>query len=307
MTGRADAWIAAMRAGRFEQAWALSDGDLERRDPATRDDPSLPYHLRWVWDGRQFDGWDVLVRCYHGLGDTIQFARYLPALAARAASVTVEVQPELLALLSQIEGVRFIPFDPAHPLKPAECDIEIMELAFALRIRPDDTAFPYLHVPSSAAAGRLIGLCHDVGNWDKARCIPPELFASICRDHECVSLMPGVCGLAVRNPGGCTLDIMETAALVASAELIITVDTMIAHLAGALGRPTWVLLKADPDWRWSDGETSLWYPSTRLYRQKRAGDWPSVIADVEADLAEWARARSAAPRRSLIEPEQACA
>lgn len=308
MTGPADAWIAAMRAGRFEEAWAISDGDLQRRDPATRDDPSLPYHLRWVWDGRPFDGRHVLVRCYHGLGDTIQFARYLPALAARAASVTVEVQPELLPLLSQRHDVRFIPFDPAHPLKPAECDIEIMELAFALRMRPDAVPPPYLRATASGPVGRLIGLCHNVGNWDKERCIPPELFASICRDHACVSLMPGACGLAVRNPGGCTPDMMETASLVASVELVITVDTMIAHLAGALGRPTWVLLKADPDWRWSAGRESFWYPSARLYRQSRARDWSSVIAEIEADLAGWARAGSAtAPCRALVEREQACA
>jgi ADP-heptose:LPS heptosyltransferase len=101
---------------------------------------------------------------------------------------------------------------------------------------------------------------------------------------------------------------METASLVASVELVITVDTMIAHLAGALGRPTWVLLKADPDWRWSAGRESFWYPSARLYRQSRARDWSSVIAEIEADLAGWARAGSAtAPCRALVEREQACA
>jgi ADP-heptose:LPS heptosyltransferase len=78
---------------------------------------------------------------------------------------------------------------------------------------------------------------------------------------------------------------METASLVASADLVITVDTMIAHLAGALGKPTWLLLKADPDWRWSLGRTSPWYPSMRLYRQPLAGDWGAVIAEVQRDLA----------------------
>src|SRR3954454_12010069 len=80
-------WSEAMRAGDFDTAWAVSDRVLAERDPATRDDPRLPYHLRWVWDGRRFDDRDVLVRCYHGLGDTIQFCRYLAPLRARVRSL----------------------------------------------------------------------------------------------------------------------------------------------------------------------------------------------------------------------------
>jgi len=297
MTDSGQAWIAAMRAGRFEDAWALTERDLRSRDPARRDDPDLPYHLRWVWDRRPFDGRRVLVRCYHGFGDTIQFARYLPALGRRASSLTVEVQPQLLPLLSQMPGINFVPFDPAHPLKSAECDIEIMELAFALRMRPDELPSPYLHVPAAERSRSAIGLCHQASDWDAERCIPSGLLASICRDHDCVALVPGKCGLAVRNPGGCSFDILETASLVGSAGLVITVDTMIAHLAGALGRPTWLLLKADPDWRWSLGRTSPWYQSMRLYRQPRAGDWAWVVAEVERDLA--------ARGRGIVSPQGA--
>jgi hypothetical protein len=285
MTDAGEAWIAAMRAGRFEDAWALSERDLRLRDPASRDDPSRPYHLRWVWDGRPFDGAEVLIRCYHGFGDTIQFARYLPAMTRRASSVTVETQPQLLPLLAQIPGISLVPFDQAYPLKPADCDLEIMELAFALRMRPEEVHQPYLRARASERIEGEIGLCHSASDWDAQRCIPPELLATICRDHDCFSLVPGKCGLPVRNPEGCSLDIMETASLVASADLVITVDTMIAHLAGALGKPTWLLLKADPDWRWSLGRTSPWYPSMRLYRQPLAGDWGAVIAEVQRDLA----------------------
>jgi hypothetical protein len=289
MTDLGQAWIAAIRAGLFEEAWTLTERDLRLRDRASRDDPNLPYHLRWVWDGRPFGERRVLIRCYHGLGDTIQFARYLPAMVSRASSVTVEVQPPLLPLLSQIPGITLVPFDPAHPLKPADCDIEIMELAFALRMRPDEVQPPYLRAPILQVAEGAIGLCHLASDWDAERCIPPELFTAICRDHDCFSLVPGDCSLPVRNREGCSLEIMETASLVASTELVITVDTMIAHLAGALGRPTWLLLKADPDWRWSLGSASHWYPSMRLYRQRHAGDWTSVIAEVRQDLAAQAR------------------
>lgn len=284
MTDAGQAWIAAMRAGRFDDAWALSEQDLRLRDPATRDDPAMPYHLRWVWDGRPFDGRRVLVRCYHGLGDTIQFARYLPMLAQRAASLTVEVQPALLPLLTQMNGIEFVPFDPAHPLPPAECDIEIMELAFALRMPPDAAPAPYFGAPTTVPAQGRIGLCHMASSWDGERCIPPQLLAPICREHDCLTLVPDACGLSVLNPAGCTSDIVETASLVASVALVITVDTMIAHLAGALGQPTWLLLKAVPDWRWSLGRTTPWYPSMRLYRQDHADDWESVIARVKADL-----------------------
>jgi len=279
-------WVHAMRAGRFDDAWAVSERSLRARNPATRDDPTSPYHLRWVWDGRPFDYRHVLVRCYHGLGDTIQFARYLPLLARRAASVTVEVQPPLIGLLSQLPGVaQFLPFDPARPLPPAECDIEIMELAFALRALPEDASPPYLHAEPDPAAAGMIGLCHQASSWDEERCIPPDLLQDICRAHDCLALVPQVCALPVANPQGCTLEIEATASLLASLPLVITVDTMVAHLAGAMGRPTWLLLKADPDWRWSLGRTSRWYPSMLLYRQPSPGDWASIVCEVERDLA----------------------
>lgn len=278
-------WVAAMRAGRFDAAWAMTERALLAQDPATRDDPALPYHQRWVWDGRPFDGRDVLVRCYHGLGDTIQFARYLAPLAERAGSVTVEAQPELIGLLAQIPGISLVPFDVAHPLPPAPCDIEIMELAFALRLAPDAVPLPYLKAERDVAAAGRIGLCPASGSWDVERRIPPDLLADLCRDYPCLSLVPEPCALPVGNPHGCPADIIATAALIASLRLVITVDTMVAHLAGALGTPTWLLLKAEPDWRWSLGRKSSWYPSMRLYRQQRAGDWTAVVAELERDLA----------------------
>jgi ADP-heptose:LPS heptosyltransferase len=92
--------------------------------------------------------------------------------------------------------------------------------------------------------------------------------------------------LSVLNPGGCTLDILTTASMIAATRIVITVDTMIAHLAGALGRPTWLLLKAEPDWRWTpERTTSSWYPTMRFYVQPKAGDWQTVVAAVASDLA----------------------
>jgi hypothetical protein len=134
-------WEGAMRAGDFAPAWSISDAVLAARDPATRDDSAQPYHRRWVWDGRRLDDRRVLVRCYHGLGDPLQFARYLAPLRGMADAVR--------------------PFGPALPLPASdveiEIEIEIMELAHALRHPPD--AAPYLSaMPSAVGVGR-VGLC----------------------------------------------------------------------------------------------------------------------------------------------------
>ena len=289
------AWVRAMRAGAFAEAWAISGQVLRERDPATRDDPALPYHLRWVWDGRAFDGRDVLVRCYHGLGDTIQYARHLPALARRAASLTVEAQPELCLLLADMGCIdRLHPFDVANPLPPSECDLEITELPFALREAPDAGPVPYLRARDAASLPPgTVGLCCTTGDWDVERRMPAAALAPIAALGPAVALMPGVTDLPVLNPQGCSLDIAETAALVEACDLVVTVDTMIAHLAGAMGRPVWLMLKAEPDWRWpTSGRRSIRYPTARLYHQARAGDWTSVLSAVTRDLVRWRADRS---------------
>jgi hypothetical protein len=275
-----------MRRGDYAAAWAVNDAVLARRDTPP-DDPRLPYHLRHVWDGRGFDGRHVLVRCYHGLGDTLQFVRYLAPLRARAASVALEAQPELVPLLREH---RPIPFDPAAPTPPAECDIEIMELAYALRLPPDAAPPPYLTAPrpSPAGEGPRVGLCARSGDWDPERSVPlPLLAATLPPGARPVRLQPdGADALAWDNPGPLG-DLAETAALVRSVDLVLTVDTMIAHLAGALGRPAWVLLKAAADWRWMEGTSTDWYPSLRLYRQRRPGNWSAPLAAIRRDLAAW--------------------
>lgn len=285
-------WVEAMRMGNFPAAWRLSEQALGNRNHATRDDPSLPYHLRWVWDGCDLAQQHVLVRCYHGLGDTIQFARFLQPLAERAASVTVEVQHRLLPLLERMahrEGqtaVRFVPFDPARPLPRCECEVEITELDFALRALPWAAPAPYLHALPAPLPHDTVGLCYGAGDWDRERCIPPDLLAPICEQVPCITLMPEPTELKVANKWGCPLDIEKTASLIGGCSLIITVDTMVAHLSGAMGKPTWLLLKQKPDWRWSpERRCSIWYPSIWLYAQPKPGDWETVVKQVLHDLA----------------------
>lgn len=303
--------MAAMRAGRFADAWAMQIAAIASRAPETRDDPALPYHLRWLWDGTPPDGRDVLVRSYHGLGDAIQFARFLPLLARRAASVTLEVQPRLIPLLSPLAS-GIVPFDPARPIKASDLDIELGELPCALHAGPDAVPIPYLSCPAMKLPRGTIGICHAAGDWDAARSIPPELFRPLCARHDCVTLVAEPTTLPVANPKGCPFSIEETAALVAGVDLVITVDTMVAHLAGAMGRPVWLLLKAEPDWRWTPGaSTSPWYPTMRLYTQPTAGDWPAVVAAVTRDLADFSsrervRPWQASPPRPSPSPGESC-
>ena len=319
-----------MRRGDYAAAWAVNDAVLAGRT-SPPDDPRLPYHLRHVWDGRPFDGRDVLVRCYHGLGDTLQFLRYLPALRARAAFVALEAQPELVPLLRGMPGVdRLIPFDVAAPASPAGCDIESMELFHALRLAPGFITISYLpfshaapspaalprddlsrnagevkpmHAPgplhlsrssrerspraSAAGEGLSIGLCAKAGDWDSERSIPlPQLAAALPAHARPVRLQRADAdALDWANPGATLVDIMETATLVRAVDLVVTVDTMIAHLAGTLGRPVCLLLKKRADWRWMDqGQGSPWYPSMRLYRQHRVGDWSAPLRELARDL-----------------------
>ena len=278
-------WVAAMRRGDYGRAWAINDAVLAARDPAARDDPALPYHQRWVWDGRPFRGQHLLVRCYHGLGDTLQYARFLGALRPQVASLTVEAQPELLPVLAGIQGPdRLVPFVLDAPQKPPACDIEIMELSHALRLPPEAVKPPYLFAAPAALPAATIGLCWQAGGWDGDRSVPERLMAPFAAARPAIALAPGATDLPVLNPAG-TGTIAQTASFIAGLTLVITVDTMVAHLAGALGRPTWLLLKHDADWRWGRGDTSsAWYPGTRLYRQTRPGDWSGVIARVWADL-----------------------
>ncbi len=287
-------WTQAMRAQDFAAAWHIADRVLAARDPATCDDPRLPYHLRWVWDGTKPDGQHVLVRCYHGLGDTLHFARFLPALRRRAAHVTLEAQPELCPLLHQLPGVdQLVAFDTAGPLPPGRCTAEIMELAHMLRATPDDVSrcVPYLSCPARPALqpkDGALALCWQAGDWDAARSIPLRALLAACdvAGRRLISLQRGPAAAeathpAFLNPADSDPDVVRSAALACAASLVITVDTMVAHLAGALGRPTVLLLRHDADWRWPEpGQPSAWYPTSTIFRQHAPGDWAGPMEEL---------------------------
>jgi len=288
-------WVNAMRAGNFVRAWEISDRHL--RSVRDLERHTGPRHQQVIWRGEELAGKHVLVRCYHGLGDTIQFLRFMPALRRVARTVTLFCQPSLLSIVARAEGVdRVLPLHDGSPETCFDVDIEIMEISHALRVDRSAVAMdrPYLTANEQLATQRFagglsIGLVWEVGNWDKRRCIPYSLFKQLDMDGvQLYSLQLSPAAGAIDEIGAIdvsTPDIEILAARLKQLDLLICVDTMVAHLACALGCETWILLHSDCDWRWpSAGNRSLWYPTARLFHQSEPGDWDKVMDSVAASV-----------------------
>ena len=301
-------WTAHMRRGDFLSAWELND--WLRARSVVRPFAEAPRHQQSVWDGSPVDGRRVLVRCYHGLGDTLQFIRYVPALRARAAHVSVWAQPRLLPLLGGVQGIdRLLPLHDGEPDVRHDVGVEIMELPYLFRsaLETIPAAVPYLTIeplPLPRDGGPAVGLVWTAGEWAAHRSIPFSRLEPLMRAPVTWYVLQGPPALHDRPhdfgaPVG-TTDIVEAARAIASLDLLITVDSMPAHLAGALGTRVWTLLAEQADWRWMERrEDSPWYPTMRLFRQRRTGDWEQVVERVARELDEfaaaWRRERAAAP------------
>jgi tetratricopeptide (TPR) repeat protein len=263
----------------------------------------------------------VLLHAEQGFGDTIQFARYLPLLAARGATIVLEVQRELTALMGRLAGGAAVIARGETP-PPFDVHCPLGSLPLALRTEPGavPAEVPYLAVDDgrlakwSARIGALprprIALAWS-GNAnhmnDRGRSLafayllpllhaltPPlaeqgrARFISIQHDvrSKDAALLAG--DSRITPVGGELEDFADTAAVVALCDVVIAADTAVAHLAGAMGRPVWVLLPFAPDWRWMlEGDTTPWYPTARLFRQSVPGDWAGVIARVGAELSRF--------------------
>ena len=289
--------IVLLLAERFQEGWAEWECRFQA-DSALIWDDARPF-----WRGEPLAGRTLLVHGEQGLGDMIQFARYLPLLP-RDGQVVLRVQAPLVRLLSGIAGVdRLVALDDPVPEATVRCGA--MSLPFLLGLpRPEDcpTPIPYLAPDPGMAAqwrdrlaalpGLKVGLAW-AGNPDPARMgwrrsVPVERLAGL-GDVPNVSLISLQKGIQVTGPLADRVvdwtsdlgDLADTAALVAGLDLVISVDTSVAHLAGALGRPVWALIRADPCWRWGLGrEDSAWYPTLRQFRQDVAGSWEAPIARV---------------------------
>jgi hypothetical protein len=296
-----------MRRGDFAAAWRISDEVLQRRRAARQECGSLPRHLQFIWNGEPLDGKRVLVRCYHGLGDTIQFVRLLALLRPRVADITLWCQPQLVQLLCTARGVdRVLPLHDGAPDVEYDMDVELMELPHVLRLTLDAIPrdVPYLApppAPARVAAGSCnVGIVWRAGDWQQQRSLPYEALAALAdvAGLRWYSLQYPACNPPFEAIDLACADIGEMAARMQQLDLLISVDTMAAHLAGALGLPVWTLLHWDCDWRWlGEGSRSPWYPTMRLFRQSAGGGWDTVIDRVRAALRN--RADSSGERPTL--------
>ena len=262
-----------------------------------------------MWSGGDIAGKTLLIHAEQGLGDTIMMARYAPMAAARGAKVVLEAQPALVPLMQSVEGVAQVVAKGAMlPAFDIHCPIMSLPLAFGTDLATIPAATPYLKAPADALArwrSRLPSVGFKVGlAWagnpnhgkDNERSIPLKdiLPASSVDGASFFSLQKDLregdqdvlkANPQIVNLGAEIKTFLDTAAIMMSLDLVISVDTAVAHLAGALGKPVWVLQPTNPDWRWLlERSDSPWYPTARLFRQTSDGDWRSVVDEVRAEL-----------------------
>jgi tetratricopeptide (TPR) repeat protein len=308
--------LLKMLLGDFEAGWAGREARWTMPDPAPYPKFSQP-----MWLGQQsIQGKTILIHVDEGLGDTIQFVRYAPMLAARGARVILAVEPPLAPLLAKFPGVSkcLAVSDEPLPAFDMHCPIGTLPMVFGTRLDGIPAETSYLPSPDEArirawemrlgAHDRLrVGLVWS-GNPDHRndhnRSMPLRVLSRLLDvDATFVSLQkdPRPDDKAELDKTGIIdwtvefKDLADTAALAKCLDLVITVDTSVAHLAAALGRPTWILLPWTPDYRWLLGrDDSPWYPTVRLFRQSEARDYASVIDRVRLELLQLAAARSSA-------------
>lgn len=312
--------LLQLLTGNFEAGWA--GREARWKIPALS--AYYPKLSQPMWLGKEpIEGKTILINVDEGLGDTIQFARYVPMVAELGARVILAVQEPLRPLLSELPGVsQCLAFTASElPAFDTYCSISSLPLAFGTRLETIPSAIPYLPAPAEcrlqAWEDRLgprdrlrVGLVwsgnprHDN---DRNRSIPLRLLTPILdMDATFVSLQkdprPDDKAILLERTEIIDLtahltDFAETAALVSCLDLVISVDTSVVHLAGALGRPTWILLPYRPDWRWLLGrDDSPWYPTVRLFRQSETREYGSVLDRVRTELHATISARKA--RRS---------
>ena len=294
--------VVLLLAGRFAEGWK----EYEWRFRAGA--ASLPQCDRPQWDGTPLAGRTLLVRAEQGLGDTIQFCRHVPLLAGDGP-VIFEVQPGLRRLLACLPGTAgLVTVGETLPRHDLYCPL--LSLPHLLGTR--DVQVPYLTAEPDCVAqwrarlgsdGFRIGIAwqgNPASAAERGRSVPLRHFLplaqlpgvrliSLQRQHGLEQLDGLPAGMGIEMPGE-DFDagpdaFIDTAALMLSLDLVVTSDTSIAHLAGALGRPVWVAVKHVPDWRWLlEGDAIAWYPTMRLFRQAERGDWDGVFARIAGHL-----------------------
>jgi Flp pilus assembly protein TadD len=305
--------LLQMLTGSFNAGWLGREARFRLPSPAPYPDFRQP---RWFGD-RDISGKTILLYADEGLGDSIQFVRYVPMVAARGARVVLAVEDVLRTLLAALPGVaECVAKSDALPAFDLHCPISSLPLVFNTTLETIPAAAPYLPQPAKARVQRWeerlgphetlrVGLVwsgnpRHINDRDRSmrlREMLPVLevgatFLSLQKDPRPDDKVT-LAGTRIIDWTVELTDFAETAALISCLDLVISVDTSVAHLAAALGCPAWILLPYTPDYRWLLGrDDSPWYPSVHLFRQSESGDYGEVVARVRTALAELAAACS---------------
>ena len=311
--------LALLTRGQYEAGFA--DYESRLNTPNVRDvlaDSPWP-----LWNGEPVSGRRVVIRSEQGFGDSIQMIRLAGVLAAKGATVLVETSPPLQRLLAKADGVRACGV-LRNPKRDADylCPMMSLPRKLAINLATLPAAVPYIHLDPAdrsrwndrleADSGVRIGLAwsSDPDNWISfAKSVPlAELAGAALVDgarlfnlqvgHGAseIKALPASIEMQDRTPE--IHDFYDTACLVSNLDLVITIDTAVAHLAGSLGKPVWILLHHAPDWRWLlERSDSPWYPTARLFRQRWAGDWKGVLAEVRNELPRFIASLGSSPPR----------
>jgi Tfp pilus assembly protein PilF len=296
--------LTRLLLGDFPRGWEKYEWRKKR--PGYEDRKFAPPQ----WGGEPIAGKTILVHAEQGFGDTLQFARYVPMLASMGAKVVLEVQPPLKSLMATLPGVStLIARGEPLPAFDIHCPIMSLPLALGTTFKTIPAVVPYLKAPEYRVQdwqARLPrnGKLRVAFAWsgsathehDAVRSIPLEKWRPLLdhRDIQWISiqrdLRTGDEAILAAYPsivhvGAELKDFAETAAVIAACDLVVSVDTSVAHLAGALDRRAWILLQHSPDFRWLlNRSDSPWYPRTRLFRQPSFGDWESVLKAVSKEM-----------------------
>ena len=311
--------LCRLLTGDFLRGWEKYEWRWETDQ--LRDEKRNFMQPRWTGSD-DIAGKTILLHAEQGFGDTIQFCRYVPLVAQRGARVVLEVEKPLRELMSMLPGVAQI-ISRGDPLPDFDvhCPLLSLPLAFATRVETIPARTPYLSVPAGKTSAGRDGLGNHDGPrvglvWagnprkevpnanrvDRQRSIGFDRFAPLFETAGCefYSLQKGDQAVAQLRDSPLRRrvidwtedlhDFADTAALIENLDLVIAVDTSVAHLAGALGKPLWLINRHNTCWRWLlDREDSPWYPTARLFQQDDTRDWDRVIARVQAALAEHIR------------------
>jgi len=324
-TGQAHYGFALLTAGRFLEGWRQYEFRwLDRRLSATR-----PEFRRPRWNGQDLRGKTLLLWAEQGYGDAIQFARFAQVLKDKGARVVFRVPRALRQLAGGLPGVDEVIRAGDELPETFDYQLAAMSVPAALGLTLDSipAPIPYLSVDPGRVASWQARLGSDTklkvglawaGNPnhenDRHRSVPSSALAALLAvegvrffslqkekregDEACLPF-----GTALVDLAPDLGDFSDTAAAVNALDLLVTVDTAVAHLAGALGKPCWLLLPPNADFRWlREGETTPWYPTMRLFRQRHGGDWEEVIRRVSAELPDVPRARECGEGLSSLTP-----